>query len=124
MCDGKQIKFYGEVSEEQKLELLQSCKALLYATHHVEITSHKVQEAMLCGAPAIIPNKGGMPEIVTNGVDGYLCNLPVEYEKATQKVDKLTPEKTRPQVAQKYHPDTVAGNYIKLFERVAAGERW
>lgn len=123
-CDGEQIKFYGEVSDEEKIELMQSCRGLIYATNHIEITSHKVQEAMLCGAPVVIPNTGGMPEIVTNGVDGYLCNSPNEYLMALNNIDKLTPEKTREQVAQKYNPKIVAEGYIKLFERVINGERW
>lgn len=124
LCDGKQIKFYGEVSEEQKVELLQTGKALIYATDHIEITSHKVQESMFCGAKVIIPNTGGMPEIVTQGVDGYLCNSSDEYVVAINNLDKLDPSKTREQLVHKYSPEIVASNYVKLFEKVIGGERW
>ena len=124
LCDGKQIVFYGEVSDEQKIELMQSCRALLYITDHVEITSHKVQESMLCGAPVLIPNTGGMPEIVTNGVDGFLCSSYDDVKDKITKIDQLDPLKTRGQVAQKYDPAHVTTGYISLMEKVANGLKW
>ena len=124
LCDGKQIKFCGEVSDEEKIKLMQTCKALLYITPHVEITSHKVQEAMLCGAKVLIPNTGGMPEIVTHGVDGFLCLKIEDYKEGIKNLDKLDPSRTREQVAQKYHPENVAKGYIDLMQKVADGERW
>src|SRR3990167_4468703 len=78
-CDGKQVRYLGEVTEEGKLKLLYDCRALLYVTNHPEVTSHKIQEAMLCGTPVIVPNIGAEPEIVTNGVNGFLCNTQQEY---------------------------------------------
>ena len=124
MCDGKQLRFMGEVSDEEKIELMQSCKALLYTTDHTEITSHKIQEAMMCGAPVIVPNRGGIPEIVTNGVDGYLCNDDGEYALGVVNVDKLDPTKTHEAVAAKYNRENVTRDYVKLFEEVANGLRW
>ena len=124
LCDGKDIIFHGEVSEEEKLDLMQKCRALIYVTQHTEITSHKVQEAMLVGAPVIIPKRGGLSEIVTNGVDGYLCASEADYVMALDHIDKLDPTKTREQVALKYHPDTVSKGYIELFGKICNGERW
>jgi len=124
LCDGKDIVFYGEVSDEEKVRLMQSCRGLLYITNHVEITSHKVQEAMLCGMPVVAPNFGGMPEIVTHGVDGYLCRKKDEFVAAIRGIDKLCPAKTRDAVAHKYHPKTVSQGYVELFKEVAKGLRW
>ncbi len=124
LCDGTQIVYYGEVSDEQKIELMQSCKALIYFTDHVEITSHKVQEAMLCGAPVIVPSTGGMPEIVTNDVDGFLCCSLNEYIEAIKNIGKLNLILPRDTTMTKYAPIKVAEGYITLFERIVKGERW
>jgi len=123
-CDGDNIVFWGEVDEEQKLELMKSCKGLIYMTDHVEITSHKIQEAMMCGAPVIVPNHGGIPEIVTHGVDGYLCNDPAEYVMAIDKISTLTPSATREALIKKYSPVAVAQGYLSLFEKIKEGLRW
>lgn len=123
-CDGKDIIFWGEVDEAQKVELMQTCKALLYITNHVEITSHKIQEALFCGCPVIIPSHGGFPEIVTHGIDGCLCSNDYEYLMAIENVDKLDASKTREKLIEKYSPENTSKNYIKLFENIARGLRW
>lgn len=117
-------QFYGEVADEVKISLMKKCKALIYATNHPEVTSHKIQEAMFCGAPVIVPRLGGIPEIVTNGMDGFLCQTEPEYLEAIKNVDKLEPEKTRGALVLKYALNNVVANYIPLYERVANGERW
>lgn len=124
LCDGKQIIYHGEVAEEEKISLMQSCRALLYMTNHVEITSHKIQEALFCGAPAIIPSTGGFPEIVTQGVDGFLCSNMNDYEQAIKNLGGLNVSATRMTLTQKYSPRIVAENYLKLFEQVSNGLRW
>lgn len=123
-CDGRQIRFLGEVSDGEKIELMQTCRCLLYITNHTELTSHKVQEAMFCGSPVIVPNFGGLPEIVTDGVDGYLCSTKSEYTEAVKTVDNLVPPRTHEAVVKKYHIETVVGDYVKLYQQVADGLRW
>jgi glycosyltransferase involved in cell wall biosynthesis len=123
-CDGKQIRFLGEVDDQTKIELMQTCKALIYITDHPEVTSHKIQEAMFCGAPVIGPNIGALPEIITNGVNGYLCNTPEEYSWAVLNVDKLKPWKVYPEVVERWRPETIVNNYVKLYNEVKEGARW
>lgn len=123
-CDGEQIRFLGEVTEDEKLKLMQSCKALIYCTNHPEVTSHKVQECMLCGAPVIVPALGAIPEIVTQGVDGFICNTKQDYITAIQGVDMLNPSATYEQIKEKYSVQNVVKNYVELYKEVANGLRW
>lgn len=123
-CDGKIIKFHGEVTDEEKIELMQSCRALIYCTDHPEPTNHKLQEAMLCGSPVIAPNIGAQPEIVTHGVDGFLCFEEQEYLDAIDKVDILKPWKTYNQMKHKYSVKTVTNGFLKLYQEVMEGARW
>ena len=124
IADEERIRFLGEVSDEQKIKLMQSCRALIYCTDHTEITSHKVQESIFCGAPVIIPNLGGLPEICTHGANGFLCNDTAEFILAIEQVDKLDPAKTYKEVVAKYCVENVVKNYITLYQQVASGLRW
>lgn len=124
LCDGKQIKFWGEVDEERKVKLMQRCRALLYATSHPEVTSHKVQECLFCGAPVIVPAIGALHEIVTDGVNGFLCHRADGYFTAMKNLDKLEPQKAYPALVDKYDIKNVVARYIPLYTEVANGLRW
>ena len=124
LCDGEHIKFLGDLAEPDKINVMQTNKALIYATNHPEVTSHKVQECMLCGMPVICPNIGAMPEIVTHGIDGFLCNNTDEFKLAIMQVDKLIPEETYATNLNRFSIETVVADYVKLYEEVAGGLRW
>ncbi len=123
-CDGEKIRYLGEVSHEDKLNLMQTCYAMIYIPRFGEVTSHKIQEAMLCGAPIICTSVGALPEIVTDGVDGFLCNSEEEFKSAFSKVDSLTYEKTFEETKKKYSISQVCGDYVKLYQEVANGITW
>ena len=126
MCDGEQVRFLGEVTHEQKIELMQTCRALIYITPdaYSEVTSHKLQEAMFCGAPIITTPGGAFPEIVTDGVNGFLCASENEFIEAVKNVDKLEPDELYEEVAQTYSIRNVVADYVKLYQEVADGLRW
>lgn len=124
LCDGKMIRYLGEVTHEEKLRIMQECRALLYTPRLGEVTSHKVQEFMLCGAPIICTGLGALPEIVTHGIDGYLCNTEEDFKRALKDVDLLTPEKKIEDTKKKYSVETVCGDYMKLYQEVSGGKSW
>lgn len=124
ICDGKQIRYLGEVDEAEKVKLMQECKALLFVNQEPEVTSHKVQECMLCGTPIITTSIGALPEIITQNVDGYLCKNETELEEAMGKVHLLNPLATYEATKSKYSIETVVKNYIPLYEEVMGGARW
>ena len=72
----------------------------------------------------LIPNSGGMPEIVTHGVDGFLCSTPNEFIEAIKNIEQLDLSKTREQVLHKYEPEAVATGFTRLFLNVSQGLRW
>jgi len=125
LADGKDIKIWWEkdYTEDSKIKMMQTCKALLYVTDHPEVTNHKVQEAMLCGAPIIAPKIGALPEIVTHGEDGLLCADENEYLEALKTVDKLPPL-PNPDIKERFGIEKVVADYLPIYEQVALGMRW
>ena len=123
-CDGKQIKYLGDLPEPEKIKIMQTNKALIYPTNHPEVTSHKDQECLLAGMPVIVSNIGAAPEIVTHGVNGYLCNNAKEFMEAMKNVDKLDPLKVYDETVKRFGIEGVVPAYMKLYEEVANGLRW
>jgi len=122
-CDGEQIKFWGELAQE-RIPLFQHCKALIYYTERPEVTAHKVFEAMLCGAPVIVPAIGSFPEWITEGIDGYLCGSHSDFVYAVQNIDKLQPKLTLEANIKKFSTQSVVKEWLSLYEEVKNGLRW
>jgi len=123
-CDGRDIRLLGEVKDKHKIALMQHCRGLIYCTTHPEVTNHKLQEAMLCGAPVIVSAIGASNEIVTHRVNGYLCTSEDEFLNAIEGVDRLEPYLAYKELQQTYSIENVVNNYIPLYEQVAGGLRW
>lgn len=134
-CVGDQIKYLGEVSHEEKVRLMQTCKALIYMLKRPEVTSHKIQESMLCGAPIITSRIGALPEIVQHYVDGLLCDNDEGFANALKTIGEWTlgglygfntfPAKRRYEFLKEcYSIEYVCKNYELLYKQVAEGLRW
>ncbi len=65
------VSLLGAVSEQQVLE--GSCAAHLFvlASHH-ERLGVAIMEALSCGTPVVATNRGGVPELIDHGKDGFL----------------------------------------------------
>ena len=123
-CDGEKIRFLGDVDDTEKIKRMQVSKALIYATDHPEVTNHKMQECMLCGMLVIVSAIGAAPEIVTHGVDGFLCYKPKDFLEAVLNVDKLDCPSNNKNLVERYSVESVVQSYLPLYEEVANGLRW
>lgn len=120
LCDGREFKFWGEVSDDQKVKLMQSCKALIYATTHPEVTGHKHIEVMMCGRPVIVSAIGSMLESVEHGKTGFLCRNEADFLKAIANVDTI---KDTIDFSFYSLKDAIA-NWLVLYQEVKEGRRW
>jgi len=84
--DGDQIQFLGEVRRRARNELLSNALALVHMTTRPERFGLTMVEAMACGTPVLGANMGSVPEIVVNGVTGFVCD---SVDDAVQKVPLL-----------------------------------
>ncbi|HUR76699.1 MAG TPA: glycosyltransferase family 4 protein [Acidimicrobiales bacterium] len=67
------VQYLGEVPHEQKLELLAGATALLNPIRWNEPFGLVMIEALACGTPVLAFAEGAAPEIVNEGVTGFLC---------------------------------------------------
>ena len=84
--DGDRVQFLGAVEARERNELLANALALVHMTTRPERFGLTTIEAMACGTPVLAANMGSMPEIVVDGVTGFLCD---GVEDAVGKVPRL-----------------------------------
>lgn len=123
-CDDRRIRWIKDASETVKIQMMQTNKALIYPTWHPEVTSHKDQECLLCGMPAIVRNIGAAPEIITHGKNGFLCNTDKDFVEAMKRVDELDTLSMMDEMRSKWSIEAVIDSYLPLYDEVANGRRW
>ena len=119
--DGKFIEYVGEANLEEKNELLGNSLALLFPIQWDEPFGLVMIEAMACGTPVLALPGGSVPEIVKDGVSGYLCANVDEMAQRARSLE-ITPSTVRRYVEQHFSIERMVDDYVALYQE-CAGEK-
>lgn len=121
--DGKNVEFVGEVSFEEKVELLKEAKALLLPVRWNEAFGLVMIEAMACGTPVIAYKNGAVPEIVKDKQTGFIVNNVKEAVKALKNIEKIDPLTCRRWVETKFNVKKMVDEYENLYLKLLLKEK-
>ncbi|WP_353683549.1 glycosyltransferase family 4 protein [Thermodesulfovibrio sp. 3907-1M] len=114
--DGRQIKVFGELTFQEKAELLKNALALIFPVRWKEAFGLVMIESMACGTPVIAFRKGSTQEVVEHGITGFLVGSVDEACEALKKIEKIDRNLCRKTVQQKFSRDTMAESYLKIYK--------
>jgi glycosyltransferase involved in cell wall biosynthesis len=120
---GERIVYHGPVGGEARVRALGSAKALLHLIGFDEPFGLSVIEAMACGTPAIAIDRGSMPELIDDGVTGFLVDSVEQAVAAVDRVGEIDRAACRAAVAARFSVEAMADRYIALYRRILAGDR-
>jgi glycosyltransferase involved in cell wall biosynthesis len=123
-CDGKLIRWIGEVPHDIKLKYLQKAKALLFPSHMGEPFGLVACEAMACGVPVIALRDGAIPEVVEDGKTGFVCDSVEDMVEAVRKIDSIKPEACRERVEKHFSRAEMGNSYSSLYSSILSGNEW
>ena len=112
--DGKFIEFIGEADLQAKNELLGNSLALLFPIQWDEPFGLVMIEAMACGSPVLAFPRGAVPEVVQDGVSGYLCHSLDEMADRAQNLS-FDPAAVRQYAEENFSIGTMAAKYTSLY---------
>ena len=116
--DGETIRYHGPVGGAQRLHALGHARALLHLIGFDEPFGLSVVEAMACGTPVIAFNRGSMPELIDDGVTGFLVDTLEQAVAAIDRVGELDRAEVRGRARARFSVDRMADAYIALYRRI------
>ena len=109
--DGKFIEYIGEADWRRKTSLLGNAMAMLFPIQWDEPFGLVMIEAMACGTPVIALPGGSVPEIVKDGVSGYVCRSVEEMAARAQQAGEFDPADVRAYAENTFSLDRMVQQY-------------
>ena len=116
--DGVRVRYHGVVGGPERLRALGGARALLHLIGFDEPFGLSVVEAMACGTPVIANRRGSMPELIDDGVTGFLVDTRAEAIAAVARVGELDRRAVRRAVETRFGIERMADAYIALYRTI------
>jgi len=121
--DGDLIQYVGEVDYNRKRELLARAYCLVAPITWPEPFGLFFIEAMACGTPVVVFNRGSAPEVVKHGETGFVVDTLAEMADAIDEVYRIDRKRCREYVKQKFDAPRMVDDYLRAYERVLSESR-
>ena len=112
------IEFVGEIGDERKPEFLGGAAALLFPIDWPEPFGLVMIEAMACGTPVIAWNRGSVPEIIENGLTGYIVESEEQAVAAITRVPALDRQRIRATFEHHFTATSMARRYLSVYAKL------
>ncbi len=112
------IEFVGEIGNSEKQEFLGNAAALLFPINWPEPFGLVMIESLACGTPVIAYPLGSVPEIIPNGVAGFLVHNVEEAVEAVKRIDEIDRSKCRSHFDLNFTDASMAANYLKIYQKL------
>ena len=107
----------GEIGEKDKKEFLANASALLFPIDWPEPFGLVIIEAMACGTPIIAFRRGSVPELIEEGVTGYIVDDIEGALQALRKIQDFDRRRCRRVFEERFSAARMANDYLSLYRR-------
>ena len=109
------VEFIGEISDKEKSDFLSGAIALLVPLDWPEPFGLVMIEAMACGTPVIAFNRGSVPEIVEDGVTGFIVEDENGAIGAVDRLAHLSRATIRKEFERRFTARRMAQDYLSVY---------
>lgn len=113
-----QIIFVGSAGPEARKNLLGKATALLHPINFEEPFGLSVAEAMYCGTPVIAFDRGSMPELINEGVTGYLVKDVGAASDAVNDINSISRNSCHAWAKAKFSSEKMVDDYLELYKQI------
>jgi glycosyltransferase involved in cell wall biosynthesis len=109
------VDFVGEISEAEKTAFLGNAIALLFPIDWPEPFGLAMIEAMACGTPVIAFRRGSVPEVLDDGVTGYIVDGLDAAAAAVERAYTLDRRRCREMFERRFSAERMARDYLQVY---------
>ena len=113
--DGKEVEYIGEITDAEKSAFLSGALALLVTIDWPEPFGLVMIEAMACGTPVIAFNRGSVPEVIEDGLTGFVVEDELGAIGATYRLSELSRERIRARFEERFTARRMAQDYLAAY---------
>jgi glycosyltransferase involved in cell wall biosynthesis len=115
---GEAVELIGEVGGAAKDDFLGNAHALLFPIDWPEPFGLVMIEAMACGTPVIAYRNGSVPEVIEDGVTGFIVRDEAEAVRAVERVAALSRHACRLAFERRFDATAMVDNYVEVYRQV------
>ena len=113
------VDFIGEIGDHEKSEFLSGAIGLLVPIDWPEPFGLVMIEAMACGTPVIAYNRGSVPEIIDDGLTGFIVEDEISAIAAVDRLAGLDRDAIRKQFEARFTARRMALDYLEAYRSLA-----
>jgi glycosyltransferase involved in cell wall biosynthesis len=121
--DGDRVRYVGPVDDAAKNSMLGSCAALLMPIAWDEPFGIVMAEAFACGTPVVAFRRGSVPEIVHDGVTGFICETVEQAASAVRQLARIDRASVRRSCEARFSAGAVVDAYERLYDTLVRHRR-
>jgi glycosyltransferase involved in cell wall biosynthesis len=118
LLDHPLIEFIGEISDAEKDDFVGNALALVCPYDWPEPFGLVLIEALACGTPVLAYRRGSIPEVIEDGITGFVCENLSEMVAAVERLGEIDRQRCRASFEERFTADRMARDYVALYERL------
>lgn len=119
LLDHPLVTFVGEIGEDAKNEFIGNARAFLMPVDWPEPFGLVIIEALACGTPVIAYGCGAIPELLDDGVTGFIVQDVPQAIDAARRIGQIDRGACREVFEQRFTSEVMAHNYLALYRELA-----
>jgi glycosyltransferase involved in cell wall biosynthesis len=112
------VEFIGEINDQQKPDFLSRAHALLFPIDWPEPFGLVMIEAMACGTPVIAFNRGSVPEVIDDGLSGFIVHDEATAVAAVSRIPELDRARVRATFDRRFTSRRMAEDYLDVYQEM------
>jgi glycosyltransferase involved in cell wall biosynthesis len=119
LIDLGDVDYIGEINDREKAEFLSGAIALLVPIDWPEPFGLVMIEAMACGTPVIAYNRGSVPELIEDGVTGFIVEDETSAIAAVNLLPQLSRKRIRARFEERFTATRMAKDYLDVYRMLS-----